>query len=195
MKTRLNQLATILVTVFLFSTLSYAKPVTYIIDPSHTFPTFEADHMGGLSLWRGKITSTSGEIILDEKDETGSVSVVMEMSSLDFGHEEMNKHAKSDDMFDIEKFPQAIYQGNLTGFDDGVPSKVEGELTLHGITKKVDLNIKTFKCKLSPFKLKRVCGADVHGNIMRDDFGVSYAKAFGFKMDVALRIGVEAIKK
>jgi polyisoprenoid-binding protein YceI len=52
-----------------------------------------------------------------------------------------------------------------------------------------------FKCKIHPFKLKQVCGADVHGKIMRDDFGISYGKLLGFKMDVALRIGVEAIKK
>jgi polyisoprenoid-binding protein YceI len=166
-----------------------------VIDPSHTFPAFEADHMGGLSLWRGKINSTSGEIILDKKNKTGSVNVVMEMDSIDFGHDGMNKHAKGDDMFGVEEFPMAKYEGVLIDFQDGAPTKVEGNLTLHGITKNVDLEVKAFKCKLHPFKLKEVCGADAHGNIMRDDFGISYGKMLGFKMDVALRIGVEAIKK
>ena len=179
----------------LFTPFSFGKPVTYVIDPSHTFPAFEADHMGGLSLWRGKINSTSGEIILDKKNRTGYVTVVMEMDSIDFGNDKMTKQAKSDDMFDVEEFPQARYEGTLINFQDGSPTKVEGELTLHGITKKVDLEIKAFKCKLHPFKLREVCGADIRGNIMRDDFGISYAKMMGFKMDVALRIGVEAIKK
>ena len=172
-----------------------AKPITYEIDSSHTFPAFEADHMGGLSLWRGKINSTSGEIVLDKENETGSVNVIMDMSTIDFGHEGMNKHAKNSDMFDVEKYPEAVYKGNLTDFIDGAPTKVEGSLTLHGVTKPVDLDIKSFKCKLHPFKLKQVCGADAYGNIMRDDFGVDYAKRLGFKMEVALRIGVEAIKK
>ena len=175
--------------------LSFGKPVTYEIDPNHTFPAFEADHMGGLSLWRGKINSTYGEIILDKKNRTGYVTVVMEMDSIDFGNDKMTKQAKSDDMFDVEEFPQARYEGTLINFQDGSPTKVEGELTLHGITKKVDLEIKAFKCRLHPFKLREVCGADIRGNIMRDDFGISYAKMMGFKMDVALRIGVEAIKK
>ena len=175
--------------------LSFGKSVTYEIDPNHTFPAFEADHMGGLSLWRGKINSTSGEIVLDKKNKTGSVNVVMEMLSIDFGHDEMNKRAKSDDMFDIEEFPQASYEGKLINFQDGAPTKVEGELTLHGITKNVDLEIKVFKCRLHPFKLREVCGADLRGNIMRDDFGIKYGKVLGFKMGVALRIGVEAIKK
>ena len=178
-----------------FAPLTFGKPVTYVIDPNHTFPAFEADHMGGLSFWRGKINSTSGEIILDKKNKTGSVNVIMEMVSIDFGHDEMNKRAKGDDMFDIEKFPQASYEGKLINFQDGAPTKVVGELTLHGITKNVDLEIKAFKCRLHPFKLRQVCGADLRGNIMRDDFGIKYGKMLGFKMDVALRIGVEAIKK
>ena len=195
MKVRLKRLMMLGVLLVLFTPFSFGKPVTYVIDPSHTFPAFEADHMGGLSLWRGKINSTSGEIILDKKNKTGSVNVVMEMDSIDFGNDKMTKQAKSDDMFDVEEFPQAKYEGILINFQDGSPTKVEGELTLHGITKKVDLEIKAFKCKLHPFKLREVCGADIRGNIMRDDFGISYAKMMGFKMDVALRIGVEAIKK
>ena len=194
MKVRLKRLMMIVLLVSV-APLSFGKPVTYEIDPNHTFPAFEADHMGGLSLWRGKINSTSGEIVLDKKNKTGSVNVVMEMLSIDFGHDEMNKRAKSDDMFDIEEFPQAKYEGILINFQDGSPTKVEGELTLHGITKKVDLEIKAFKCRLHPFKLREVCGADLRGNIMRDDFGIKYGKMLGFKMGVALRIGVEAIKK
>ena len=194
MKVRLKRLMMIVLLVSV-APLSFGKPVTYEIDPNHTFPAFEADHMGGLSLWRGKINSTSGEIILDKKNKTGSVNVVMEMLSIDFGHDEMNKRAKSDDMFDIEEFPQASYEGKLINFQDGAPTKVEGELTLHGITKNVDLEIKAFKCRLHPFKLREVCGADLRGNIMRDDFGIKYGKVLGFKMGVALRIGVEAIKK
>jgi polyisoprenoid-binding protein YceI len=194
MKVRLKRLMMIVLLVSV-APLSFGKPVTYEIDPNHTFPAFEADHMGGLSLWRGKINSTSGEIVLDKKNKTGSVNVVMEMLSIDFGHDEMNKRAKSDDMFDIEEFPQARYEGKLINFQDGAPTKVEGELTLHGITKNVDVEIKAFKCRLHPFKLREVCGADLRGNIMRDDFGIKYGKMLGFKMGVALRIGVEAIKK
>ena len=194
MKARLKRLMMIALLVS-FAPLTFGKPVTYVIDPNHTFPAFEADHMGGLSFWRGKINSTSGEIILDKKNKTGSVNVIMEMVSIDFGHDEMNKRAKGGDMFDIEKFPQASYEGKLINFQDGAPTKVEGELTLHGITKNVDLEIKAFKCRLHPFKLRQVCGADLRGNIMRDDFGIKYGKMLGFKMDVALRIGVEAIKK
>ena len=71
MKVRLKRLMMLGVLLVLVTPFSFGKPVTYVIDPSHTFPAFEADHMGGLSLWRGKINSTSGEIILDKKNKTG----------------------------------------------------------------------------------------------------------------------------
>ena len=111
MKVKFNHLMVMFLLHLLFTPLSLAKPVTYVIDPSHTFPAFEADHMGGLSLWRGKINSTSGEVILDKKNNTGSVNVVMAMDSIDFGHDGLNKHAKGDDIFDVEKFPEARYEG------------------------------------------------------------------------------------
>ena len=130
MRSRFKHVVTLFVSMVIFAPLSFGKPVTYIIDSSHTFPAFEADHMGGLSIWRGKINSTSGEIILDKRNQSGSVNVVMEMNSIDFGHDEMNKHAKGDDMFDIEKYPQAMYEGALINFQDGAPTKIEGELTL-----------------------------------------------------------------
>ena len=170
-----------------------AEVEVFEVDPTHTFPSFEADHMGGMSLWRGKINKTSGTIEIDESAQQGSVDIVMDMNSIDFGLNDMNDHAKSDDMFDVAKFPTARYSGAIN-FVDGAPTQVLGDLTLHGVTKAVVLEIESFKCMFHPMKLKRVCGATAVAAIRRDDFGVDYAKAFGFDMDVNLRISVEALK-
>src|SRR5881392_3071786 len=83
---------------------------TYTIEPNHTYPSFEADHFGGLSVWRGKFTKTSGTIVLDRAAKTGSTDITIDASTLDFGHEKMNQHAKSPDMFDVAKFPTATYK-------------------------------------------------------------------------------------
>ncbi len=170
-----------------------AELETFDIDPTHTYPTFEADHMGGLSLWRGKINSSTGVIKFDGEAQLGSVDVLMDMTTIDFGLDEMNEHAMSDDMFDVENYPTARYVGDLV-FENGEPSEVLGKLTLHGVTKPVSLKINSFKCMFHPMKLKKACGADAEGNLKRDDFGVDYAKAFGFNMDVKLRISVEGLK-
>jgi polyisoprenoid-binding protein YceI len=173
---------------------AFAAPIKYDIDPNHTYPSFAADHFGGLSTWRGKFNSSSGTVVLDKEAGTGTVEVKVDTSSIDFGHDKLNDHAKSPEMFDVAKFPAATYSGKLAGFKNGAPTEVDGSLTLHGVTKPVKLKIDAFKCTQNPMTKKDVCGANALGTFNREDFGISYGKAFGFKQDVQLQIQVEAIK-
>jgi polyisoprenoid-binding protein YceI len=171
-----------------------AAPVTYNIDPGHTYPSFEADHMGGLSILRGKFNTSSGKVILDKEARTGTVEITVDTKSLDFGHDKLNAHAMGADMFDVEKYPTAVFKGKLSKFKGDAPSEVQGELTLHGVTKPVTLTINQFLCKQHPMLKKEACGADAEGTINRADFGISYGQQFGFKQDVKLRIEVEAVR-
>jgi polyisoprenoid-binding protein YceI len=173
-----------------------AAPVTYNVDPEHTYPSFEADHFGGMSVWRGKINENSGTVVLDREAQSGTVEITMDMSSIDLGHEKLHTHLTGADpgMLDVAKFPKATYKGKLTKFKDGAPTEVQGELTLHGVTKPVTLTIRSFKCMTHPMKKKEFCGADAVGAFSREDFGVNWGKAFGFGMDVKLAIQIEAYK-
>ncbi len=170
-----------------------AAPMTYEIDSNHTFPSFAADHMGGLSLWRGKINGTSGTIVLDVEAGTGSVDITMDMALIDFGHDGLSDHARSSDMFDVEVYPTATYTGELVDFEDGAPTAVDGTLTMHGVSQPVRLTVDSFVCRQHPQQGREVCGANASATINRADFGVDYAQNFGFLMDVALNIQVEAL--
>lgn len=178
----------------LASSAALAAPVTYDIDPDHTYPSFEADHMGGLSVWRGKINKSAGTIVLDREAGTGTVEVVMDMTTFDTGHDKMDEHSKSGDILDVANYPSATYKGKLVDFMDGAPTRVEGELTFHGVTKPVELTINTFKCMEHPMKKIEVCGADAVGHFNRDDFGVDYGKPM-FDMGVKILVTVEAFKQ
>ena len=141
-----------------------AATVTYDIDPDHTYPSFEADHMGGLSVWRGKFNKSSGKVTLDKAAGTGTVDITIDMASADFGQDALNEHARGADLFDVAKYPQATYKGKFEGFMDGAPSRVAGELTLHGVTHPVELKINSFKCMPHPMLKREVCGADALGD-------------------------------
>jgi polyisoprenoid-binding protein YceI len=169
-----------------------AAPVTYNVDPNHTYPSFEADHFGGLSIWRGKFDKSSGTITLDKDKASGTVDITIDASSIDFGHAKLNEHAKSAEIFDVEKFPTATYKGTLAKFKDGAPTEVEGQFTLHGVTKPLTLKINQFKCMVSPMTKKEVCGADASATLNRSDFGVNFGDKYGFKQEVKLQIQVEA---
>src|ERR1700688_2780401 len=116
----------------LVSASAFAAPVTYILDPSHTYPSFEADHMGGLSVWRGKFDKSSGKVVYDKDAKSGSIDVTVDMSSVDFGMPKLNEHAKSAEIFDVSKFPTATFTGTLVGFKNGAPTQGQGDFTLHG---------------------------------------------------------------
>ena len=174
------------------TTAATAAPVTYTLDPTHTFPSFEADHMG-ISVWRGKFNKTTGTAVLDKAAGTGQVDLVVDIDSIDFGLDIMNAEAKKPTLFDVAKYPTAAYKGKLDGFTNGVPTQLVGDLTLHGVTKPVSLKINAFKCLPHPMLKRELCGADVVGTFNRDDFGMDAGKAYGFRMDVTLRIQVEAI--
>ena len=71
---------------------------------------------------------------------------------------------------------------------------VEGDLTLLGVTKPVNLTINQFKCIMHPMLKREVCGADASAQFKRTDFGLDYGVAMGFSPDVTLAIQVEAVK-
>jgi len=172
-----------------------AAPVVYDIDPAHTYPSFEADHMGGLSVWRGKFDRSAGKVVLDRQARQGSVEVTIDVSSIDYGLPLMNEKARSDELFDVKKYPQAVYKGKLADFENDRPTKVVGELTLHGVTRPLDLNIHSFKCVPHPLFKRELCGADASATLDRADFGIAAGKDYGFDMKVTLRIQIEALRK
>jgi polyisoprenoid-binding protein YceI len=175
----------------LLSVSAFAAPVTYILDPAHTYPSFEADHMGGLSVWRGKFTATSGKVVYDKAAKAGSLEVTVDMSSVDFGMPKLNEHAKSAELFDVTKFPTAAFSGKFTKFNGESPAEAQGTLTMHGVTKPLTLTINSFLCKPNPMSKKEVCGADASATFNRSDFGVNFGDKYGFKQEVKLQIQVE----
>lgn len=189
MKLHHQALATV---VAIFTANTIAAPVTYQVDPMHTYPSFEADHMG-VSFWRGKMNKSAGTVMLDKSAGAGSVDITIDLSSIDFGLEAMNTWAKGKDFFNVKKSSKAIYKGKLEDFVDGNPTQVSGELTLNGRTKPVNLTISRFKCLPHPMLKREFCGADASGSFKRDEFGLEAGKDYGFNMDVALRIQVEAV--
>jgi polyisoprenoid-binding protein YceI len=183
-----------LASLMALSALAVAAPEKYTIDSAHTYPAFEADHMGGLSLWRGKFNGTQGSVTLDVAGKTGTVDITVDTASLDFGHDKMNDHARSPDLFDVAKYPAATYRGTISKWNGDAPAEVDGQLTIKGVSKPVKLAINAFLCKQNPMNRKMMCGADASASINRDDFGLDYGKAFGFKMATKLLISIEAVK-
>jgi len=190
--------------LLLASGAAAAAPIHFTIDPDHTHPSFAADHLG-LSTWRGKFDHSTGTITLDRAKQTGSVHIVTQVSSINFGNPPLTQMVLRDAIpaplcktqctfFDAAKYPTAVYDGKLAGFVNGAPTLV-GKLTLHGVTRPLDLKIEHFKC-IPDFVVKprERCGADASATFNRADFGIDAGKSFGMDMKVSMQIQVEAVQ-
>jgi polyisoprenoid-binding protein YceI len=177
------------------ATTVFAAPATYQLDPDHTYPSFEADHMGGLSKWRGKFEKSGGIVTLDRTAKTGTIDVTVQTDSVDFGQAKLNELAKGADMFNVANFPTANFKGTFTKFNGDVPTEADGQLTLRGVSKPIKMRIDSFKCMPHPMLKREVCGADAEMKFNRDEFGLDYGKAYGFNMETKLQIQAEGLKQ
>jgi polyisoprenoid-binding protein YceI len=172
-----------------------AAAETYQLDPTHTSPSFEADHFGGLSIWRGKFKKASGTVVLDRAAKTGTVDATIDLSSVGIGNDKLNEELVGDKFFDTAKYPTAVYKGTQIRFEGDKPVEVIGTLTMHGITKPVNLKIESFKCIQHPMLKREVCGTESTATFNRDDFGIDFGKAYGFNMKTTLNIQAEGVKQ
>jgi len=156
----------------LMSSTAFAED--YTVDPRHTFPSFEVNHMG-LSTQRGRFDSTSGNIKLDSAAKTGTVFIEIDARSVNTGLAELEKHLKGEDFFNVEKHPKITFRSGKVEFEGDRPRAVYGELTLLGVTKPVTLSIASFNCRIHPMNKRYVCGVDASTSIRRSEFGMTYA--------------------
>jgi len=168
---------------------------TYQLDPTHTYPSFEADHMGGVSTWRGKFTKSSGTVTLDRAAKTGTVDVTVDTSSIQTGNTKLDEHLRSGDFFDVAKYPTATFKGTAIKFDGDTPVGVDGQFTLKGVTKPLNLKIESFKCIQHPVLKREVCGVEATGEFSRADYGMDFGTKYGFSMKTVLHIQAEGIKQ
>jgi polyisoprenoid-binding protein YceI len=180
------------VSAWLALSASLASAQTYNIDPGHTYPSFEADHLG-ISFWRGKFTKTTGKVVLDRAAKTGTIDIVIDASTIDFGHAKMNDHARGKDMLNVEKFPTVTYKSTALKFEGDKLVAVDGEMTMMGVTKALPLKVNSFKCIMHPMLKKEVCGADAYGMFDRSDYGLTYGIP-RFAPEVKLAIQVEGVR-
>jgi polyisoprenoid-binding protein YceI len=170
-----------------------AAPVNYTVDPEHTYPSFEAPHIAGISIWRGKFDKTTGKITLDRAAKTGSLDITVDAASFSSGHEKVDEHMKGNQFFDVAKYPTLTYMSKSIKFNGDVPAEIDGTLTMHGVSKPLKLKVNSFKCIPHPMFKKEVCGADASAQLNRSEWGLG----MGADMTgdwVRLAIQIEALK-
>ena len=163
---------------------------TYNIDPKHTFPQYEVGHLG-YSFQRGRFNKTEGKITMDPAAKSGSAEVRIDAASVSSGVDKLDEHLKSPDFFDAAKFPTATFKSTKVEAAGDNKLKVSGDLTIHGVTKPVVLDVTINKIGQHPMAKVASAGFDASVTLLRSDFGVgNYAPAVSDQ--VKLQITMEA---
>lgn len=177
----------------LASSAAMAAADTYVIDPTHTFVTFEARHFG-TSTNRGRFDKKTGTISIDRAAKTGKVEVTIDTASINTGTAMFDGHLKSADFFNAEAFPKATFVGDKLTFDGDKLTSVSGTVTLLGKSQPMTVKTTSYNCYMNPKLQREVCGGDAEATILRSAFGMTYGVPF-IPDEVKLVIQIEAIKQ
>jgi len=170
-----------------------AAQETYTIDPVHSQPTFEARHLG-FSQQHGSFAKSTGKITLDRAAKKGTVEVVIDTTSIRTYDPRLDEQMKSENFFNVAKYPTLTFKGNNVVFDGDRVVQVDGELTMLGVTKPVSLKVANFVCGEHPVNKKAMCGAEATTTVMRSEWGMKYALPKAVSDEIKLTIPIEAYK-
>lgn len=157
-----------------------AQTESYKIDPIHSFPHFGVDHFGVSTIW-GRFEKMNGTFTIDRAGKKGSVDLTIDTATVNTGDNDKgsrprsrDEHLRQADFFNVAEFPRMTYKSTNVKFAGDNPAEVEGQLTLLGVTKPVNLKIERWVCREHPMNKRPMCGGDASGSFKRSDFGMKF---------------------
>lgn len=168
---------------------------SYVLDPVHSQPQWEARHIG-FSSQHGNFGKLTGKVTIDRAAKTGSIDVTIDAASIRTYDARLDAIVKGERFFNVEKYPTITFRSDRLAFDGDRLVAADGELTMVGVTKPVTLKIANVVCGEEPFRKKSLCGAEATATIRRSDWGMTYGLNIGNPGDeIRLTIPVEAYRE
>jgi len=156
---------------------SAAEAQTWTVDSAHSAAHFAVRHMM-VSTVRGDLGKITGSVTFDPaKPAAGSIEASIDVTGIDTREPGRDKHLKSADFFDVEKFPTATFRSKTIAPAAGGGFNVTGDLTMHGVTKEVALDVEALRPAIKDQRGASRTGTTATGKINRQDFGVSWSRA------------------
>lgn len=179
---------------------AFASASSWTIDPEHSYVGFKARHLMVANV-KGNFTTFDGTVDLDDKDVTKSkVAVTIDTNSIDTNVQKRDEHLRSADFFDVAKYPTMTFVSKDVARADQDGLKVTGDLTLHGVTRQVVLDVEPISRESKdPWgNIRR--GTTATTKIDRKDFGLTWNKGLetgGVLVgdEITITLEIEMIKK
>jgi len=159
-----------------------AEMESYTIDPFHTVPYFDVDHLGFATM-RGRFDNATGKFTIDRAAQSGTLEMAVQTDTLSTGDNRRagrprtrDEHLRTPDFFNVAEFPSMTFKSTKVNFSGENPTTVEGNLTLLGVTKPVTLTLERWKCgaDIRSAGKRYQCGGNASGVFKRSDFGMKF---------------------
>ena len=172
-------------------------PGLWSIDPGHADVAFIGRHFG-LTKVRGRFTGVAGDVVVGESITDSTVTVLIDMASVNSGDDARDGHLRSDDLFDTTAFPTATFVSTRVT-EDGGSGIVTGDLTIKGVTRSVDLRVDYLGHARDPWDNDRAVFS-ASTSINREDWGLTWnmfleAGGIVVSKEIKLEIEVELIRQ
>jgi polyisoprenoid-binding protein YceI len=172
-----------------------AAEETYVIEPAHSQPQWEARHIG-MSPQRGSFGKVAGKVTLDREAKKGSVDLTIDATSIKTFDTRLDAIVKGERFFNVEKFPTLAFKSDKLTFDGDRVVGVDGDFTMVGVSKPVSFKVTNFVCGENPFNKKPMCGAEAAATIKRSDWGMTNGLNVNNPSDdIKLLIPIEAYRE
>jgi polyisoprenoid-binding protein YceI len=184
----------VVATALFFLTLAAAAQETWQLDPAHSSAQFAVRHLG-VSTVRGAFTKVSGTVLYDAANlSRSSIQTTIETASVDTRVEMRDNDLRSPNYLDVQKFPTITFKSKKVEAAGTGKLKITGDLTIHGVTKEVVLDVDgPSPAMKDPWGNQRM-GASATTKINRMDFGVAGAPAV-VGDEITITLDIEMIKK
>ena len=184
--------------LLLVGCMSSSHATTYLLQSDNSNARFEIDHFN-TSTNSGGFYNLTGQLQYDPRAKTGDISLVIPINSINTGNVAFDNVLKSADFFDVEKYPLMTFNSTKWHFatdkSESPVTKVDGNLTMHGITQPITLTATKFNCYFSFIAKSSVCGGDFTTTIDRRNWGIDKYTLLGITEKVTLKVQVEAAKQ
>jgi polyisoprenoid-binding protein YceI len=150
---------------------------TWVVDPAHSSIEFSIKHMGIANV-RGHFSEFEGKLEVKESLADSRAHGIVKAASIDSGEAKRDEHLRSPDFFDVEQFPDIAFESTRVEAIDDESTRVHGNVTMHGITKEIRLDVRFQGTETDPWDKLRT-GLAVVGMLDRSDFDMKFNQALG----------------
>lgn len=173
--------------------LTVPEAGTFALDPAHTSVNFVVRHLMVAKV-RGHFSQYTGTVTVGEDPLSSSVTVEVQVASVSTGDDQRDGHLKSPDFFDVERHPTITFAGSQVSHQGGDRFTVDGELTVHGVARPVQLEVEYSGAAQDPWGNQRI-GFSARAEVNREDFGLTWNQALeagGVLVGKTARIEIDA---